>query len=411
MVTTNSNSNYIFKPTTTPQSERLLANSLGYPKSWHVVRLTPNLKTVIDTIYAGDPNANVDTYYNHSAAFDAALKWVEGTSTPYDNKGGQKLERFVQFSVGDWVEVYYEADGNWYEAKVLKVTQYQDAVRYSVHYTEDDSTQTNIYEDQIRLLKKSKSKGNKKKTPKKKKLKKNVSSPKKRKVDQASLPSKEIETPDNNINAKRYKPDANALKLASEIGLPKGWTARIRSNSRYTFRNPDGTKQFKSKNAVYSHLGLTMPPQRKTLFSKNEETNREEQEVFAVKKNVQNLGEGDPPWRPSGHKFLGRKVHYVFPESGDDKAYCGIVMGWIADTDLDKDGEPGFLSEKTGKPAKLFHVRFDIAACRFASQDLEEHEVVDYLLNEDKTDVDDNETLSETIKHVLKRGRSKKEKK
>lgn len=52
-----------------------------------------------------------------------------GESTGYDGKGGQMLERKVEFVVGDMVEVLYEDDGVWYEAEVKKAVEYQDAVR------------------------------------------------------------------------------------------------------------------------------------------------------------------------------------------------------------------------------------------------------------------------------------------
>ena len=131
---------YTFQSTTSPKSERRLAHSLGYPKSWHVVRIAPhpaddssaqgNGKTFLDTIYAGNPKSNVDTYYNHCAAYDAALSWKEGESTGYDNSGGQMLAQLAQFKKGDEVEVLYEPDGQWYDATVIKVKAYDDDIRY-----------------------------------------------------------------------------------------------------------------------------------------------------------------------------------------------------------------------------------------------------------------------------------------
>ena len=117
--------------TTTPQSERLLANTLGYPKSWHVVRKALDDGTCFsDTIFSGDPNANADTYYNHAAAFDAALRWKEGESTPYDDAGGQMMSRVVNVALGDEVECLYDGDGEWYRAYITKITEYNDDVRY-----------------------------------------------------------------------------------------------------------------------------------------------------------------------------------------------------------------------------------------------------------------------------------------
>ena len=98
-----------FEPTSSPESERILADILGYPKSWHVVRVVKD-GSFFDTIYAGDPKT-ADTYYNHIAAMDAAVKWNEGESTPYDDNGGQMLPvPTFELSEGDMVEVYYEPD-------------------------------------------------------------------------------------------------------------------------------------------------------------------------------------------------------------------------------------------------------------------------------------------------------------
>ena len=70
-----------FKSTTTPKSERLLAHTLGYPITWHVVRTSPHPilnkpNTFQDIIYAGDPQI-ADAYFNHTAAMDAAMRWKE----------------------------------------------------------------------------------------------------------------------------------------------------------------------------------------------------------------------------------------------------------------------------------------------------------------------------------------------
>lgn len=236
------------------------------------------------------------------------------------------------------------------------------------------------------------------------------------------------------------------------MGLPKGWTAVSRPNSRYTFRNPEGTQRFLSKKAVYDHCGLPMPPpkpytkckKKKSLpssSSENENDNESENGSGTESVSENDSGsstesehdepspktttttpppqndtntseEGDPPWRTSNHKYLGRRVRYQFPGS-DEGMHDGVVKGWIADMDVDTEGEPGFVSEQSGKPAALFHVRFDVNRCPFSSQDLEEFELVKCLTavnREDAGDLssDDNEALSETIKHVLKRGRAKK---
>ena len=56
----------------------------------------------------------------------------------------------------------------------------------------------------------------------------------------------------------------------------------------------------------------------------------------------------------------------------------GTVAGWISYKDVDKDGEAGFESERTGKPADLFHVIFDDSST-LDYQDLEEYEITECL--------------------------------
>jgi hypothetical protein len=50
-------------------------------------------------------------------------------------------------------------------------------------------------------------------------------------------------------------------------------------------------------------------------------------------------------------------------------------VGWISETDVDSEGNPGFVSSTTDKPAKLFHAVFD----EF-EQDFEEWELEECLL-------------------------------
>ena len=101
--------------------------------------------------------------------------------------------------------------------------------------------------------------------------------------------------------------------------------------------------------------------------------------------------EGDPPWRTSDHEYLGRQVlwttqYRVSARRTVDLEQVGTITGWISETDVDKEGEPGFVSEKTGQPAPLFHVKFPedknhlYAAQLLMEQDLEEYEVLECLL-------------------------------
>ncbi len=57
------------------------------------------------------------------------------------------------------------------------------------------------------------------------------------------------------------------------------------------------------------------------------------------------------------------------------------MTGWISADDVDKEGNPGFISEKDGEPAALYHVSFDSNA-PIASQDLEEFELKHLFIDE-----------------------------
>jgi hypothetical protein len=76
------------------------------------------------------------------------------------------------------------------------------------------------------------------------------------------------------------------------------------------------------------------------------------------------LDEGDPPWRTTGHEYLSRNIKW--------NRKIGTVVGWIAETDVDSDGNPGFVCSKTGDPARLFHAVFDDF-----TQDFEEWELIE----------------------------------
>lgn len=106
--------------------------------------------------------------------------------------------------------------------------------------------------------------------------------------------------------------------------------------------------------------------------------------------------EGDPPWRTTDHEYLGRLVrwtqeHAVSARRKINVEQIGRVTGWISETDVDQAGEPGFVSEKTGQPAKLFHVIFEdepslhpYGSYLVDFQDLEEFELEQCLIPEDQ---------------------------
>jgi len=170
-----------------------------------------------------------------------------------------------------------------------------------------------------------------------------------------------------------YIPDPAGLHLAAEMGLPEGWTASARSKSRFVFLCPEGKERFASKKAVFAHLGEEPP----SSSSKSEAKKKVKESTDVV---VPAAIEGDdPPWRTDGHEYLQKRVKY---EVTRGEFASGTVTGWISAEDTDTEGNPGFVSEKDGEPAALFHVTFDSSSA-IASQDLEEFELVDSFVDEE----------------------------
>jgi len=157
-------------------------------------------------------------------------------------------------------------------------------------------------------------------------------------------------------------------KVAEDLGL-SGWQAKL-TGKKWKFTSPDG-KTFTSKTAALKH-------KKKVARGKAGEEQEES--------NCPDLSEGDPPWRTTGHEYLGRRVkmsiqHQKSATRTVTVDQYGTVVGWIADTDVDTNGEPGFVSERTGNPANLFSVVFDdepnhpYLSLLVQSQDLEEYEL------------------------------------
>ncbi|KAL7468361.1 hypothetical protein ACHAXS_008589 [Conticribra weissflogii] len=352
-----------------------LARAIGYPPGWRVVRTlvriplpaslaeqigigappgtvsvnergVHSMLAVQDRIYAGDPATQPDGYYNHTAALAAASKFnwrpeyddvvhdnndddyddSEYCVTSHKNKGGQLKGRQAKFEEGDLVEVLYlededddEEECEWYEATITKRIEYEDDIRYTVHYHEDDAIQSNVREALIRATEKTKKK--------KKSTKKTKTTPKKKQIV-----DDEMEVAATPTQKKRGRPSGNKAK-----------------------------KQITKKSKIAD----------------------EEEEIpiayFAAAKVNPDLDEGDPPWRSTGHRYLSRQVRWTPPAGGllEPKPSVGTIVGWISAEDLDSEGNPGFLSSVSGEPANLFHAVFEDFV-----QDFEEFELEECLLDE-----------------------------
>lgn len=175
-----------------------------------------------------------------------------------------------------------------------------------------------------------------------------------------------------------YAPTPDEVELATEIGLPNGWGASKKERKPFGFKwsikSPDG-KAFDSKKKAFAHAGCDMPggqtnvgrPRKRKSADMEEEVETADQPVV--------VDEGDPPWRTSDHAFLTRRVRWTPPAENVDlphEAAVGRVVGWISETDVDSEGNPGFESSRTGQPACLFHVVFDDFEQDFEEWELEE---------------------------------------
>lgn len=161
---------------------------------------------------------------------------------------------------------------------------------------------------------------------------------------------------------RHVQPDAAAFHLATTLGFPDGWRAVYGTKNRIQFTSPDHV-HFKSKKAALEHLAAM----------------EEEAE--------------DPPWRTDGHELIGQRVEYVMEHRLSETRKVelrqwGTVTGWISETDTDRNGEPGYLCQDTGKPACLFHVEFDddpghpYRSELIDFQDMEEAEVRNMLVDD-----------------------------
>ncbi|EJK74282.1 hypothetical protein THAOC_04048 [Thalassiosira oceanica] len=338
-----------------------LARAMGYPPSWRVIRcinsvpvphfLAPKypegsltlrdgvhwLDAVSDRIYAGPPDAQPDGYYNHAAAYLAAsrMPWFverddplhdrepcgyrpsEYCATSHRSRGGQIRPREAKFDEGDVVEVLYDEDPDedpeWYEATVTRRTMYSDDIQYSVHYHLDDTTQTGVRENKLR-------------------------------------PS---------AKAAKKKAAAARKKASSKAKSAKSKSAKSKSD-------------MKSKSK-----GKKSDPKKKKADAKKK-TKKETPKKAVVAEEEPEEADGDldddPPWRTDGHEHIGRRVRWTPPPDfdGGGGPVEGTVTGWISETDRDSEGNPGFVSERTGRPASLYHAEFD----EF-DQDFEEWELED----------------------------------
>jgi hypothetical protein len=170
----------------------------------------------------------------------------------------------------------------------------------------------------------------------------------------------------------RFRPQVDNPKLvAQRLGLD-GWDAYANAHNKYKIVAPNGDVYHGKKQALEAYAR------------------------YHAKDGSGGKDVGDPPWRGVGNDYVGRHVVHTVEHKASARRTVsidqyGTVTGWISETDVDRAGQPGFISEKTGKPARLYHVKFEevpyhqYASLLLDAVDLEEHELEQCLVEEDPT--------------------------
>ena len=232
---------------------------------------------------------------------------------------------------------------------------------YNILYTEEDTTQTNILEEDIRPAPIVKRKKKKPTTSK---------SGKKRKAGGGNGRGEDIGDGDRAGDDTAAGIDAEHFDLARSMGLPDGWAVKRNKNYKLSIWGPDG-RRYRSKKAAFESARLEPPKldevdggarkRHRGRPRKKASGEEEEDHPFPLPEELRaeaKAEEGDPPWRTDGHEHMGRRVRYA-PPGAPELRQTGTVTGWISEKDVDRAGDPGFISERTGEPASLFHVTFD----------------------------------------------------
>merc|ERR1712129_241894 len=85
----------------------------------------------------------------------------------------------------------------------------------------------------------------------------------------------------------------------------------------------------------------------------------------------------------------------------------GKVTGWLDETDVDSQNQPAFISKRTGKPGRLFHINFTDGDIIF--QDLEEHETRAILVEGMGKDQVENDIQENSENKEYSKGSKEKE--
>ena len=345
------------RPTRSDEEEQQLAFALGYPSEWHVVR-TLETQLLVPPKKAADPS--------EEPATTTTTATTTGGDQTKDPKRHSKLcivDRIYAGKPGTGCDMWYNHHGamaacqNWEEDgadpfrfkgghMLPRMALFEKGDKVEVLF-EDDWFEAKI------LRRKEHHEGFR------------------YQVYYGIDKSKQNGIPEERIRS-LVSGHKDPGEIAIQMGLGQGWQAVSTGNNRWKITAPNG-KIFTSKKTALSHFA-------------NETTT-----ASSVGKD-----EGDPPWRTTDHEYLGRLVLYAQEHAVSARRtitveQIGKVTGWISESDVDTAGQPGYVSEKTGLPAKLFHVVFDDEAHlhRYGSylvesQDMEEFELQACLIPEDQ---------------------------
>jgi hypothetical protein len=185
---------------------------------------------------------------------------------------------------------------------------------------------------------------------------------------------------------------------------------RRRARKRLISGLSQGGSNSESDSGRDEGLGRPTKKQKSASAVPSDHEERRCRRQTALKKDVED--DQDPPFRVSGHEYLGRQVLHKTNCRGCGGRtvlveQIGKVIGWISENDVDSAGEPGFVSESTGQPAKLFRVEFpDYPEHPHAAQlmhwaDLEEQELRECLMQKEGPQLDDSGDRALKLRPVI----------
>jgi hypothetical protein len=213
-------------------------------------------------------------------------------------------------------------------------------------------------------------------------------------VQYASDHAKQNNVPEECIRARNdddHIPQQEAHDLAISIGLGPGWHAIQTGGekvARLKITSPTGEVFTSKKRALDVYLGIAAP----SPSPKKDSEASTSVTMMAGTRHV--LPERDPPWRTTGHPYLGRRIVYTTEHAVTSRRtvtvdQLGTVTGWIADTDVNRRGQPAYVSTRNNNlPSNLYHVTFPAdpnntyAYHLVESADMEESELLDCLIPE-----------------------------